>query len=218
MIAGREREKLPDRLGRLITFYSYKGGTGRTLAVANVGCFLAMRAPRPVLLVDADLEAPGLTTYFPNASAEGDTELGGMGTMDLFESYSELLDEGPTEVGEVNSLEGLLHRPGLVAHSGFPNLHLMSAGELGDGYGERVASFSFAELYESSPSGVVALADVLKRQYSYILVDARTGVSDVTGLLTAVLPDSLVLVHTPNRQSLDGALRVGNYATNWRRP
>src|SRR5260370_42300808 len=43
----------------------YKGGTGRTMALANVGCALARDAKllRPVLLVDWDLEAPGLHRY-----------------------------------------------------------------------------------------------------------------------------------------------------------
>ena len=42
-----------------VTFYSYKGGTGRTLAVANVARYLS-RFGQTVALVDFDLEAPGL--------------------------------------------------------------------------------------------------------------------------------------------------------------
>ena len=44
----------------LTTFYSYKGGVGRTLALANVGAALAKRGSGRVLLIDCDLEAPGL--------------------------------------------------------------------------------------------------------------------------------------------------------------
>ena len=46
----------------VITFYSFKGGVGRTMALANVGLELARRGRR-VLLVDFDLEAPGLDTF-----------------------------------------------------------------------------------------------------------------------------------------------------------
>ncbi len=46
----------------VITFYSFKGGVGRTMALANVGLELA-RTGRRVLLVDFDLEAPGLDTF-----------------------------------------------------------------------------------------------------------------------------------------------------------
>ncbi len=59
-------------------FYSYKGGVGRSLFVANLSLFLARFAAKKVLTVDLDLEAPGLhykykTTgviaVFPTASS-----------------------------------------------------------------------------------------------------------------------------------------------------
>ena len=45
--------------GKIVTFYSYKGGTGRTMALANVAWILAGNGYK-VLAVDWDLEAPGL--------------------------------------------------------------------------------------------------------------------------------------------------------------
>ena len=51
------------RDGTIVTFYSYKGGTGRTMALANVAWILAS-AGKKVLVVDWDLEAPGLHRYF----------------------------------------------------------------------------------------------------------------------------------------------------------
>ena len=53
----------PKALGTVITFYSYKGGVGRTLALANVAALLATWGRR-VLCIDWDLEAPGLHQYF----------------------------------------------------------------------------------------------------------------------------------------------------------
>src|SRR3989440_12218630 len=49
--------------GKIITFYSYKGGTGRSMALANVAWILASNGKR-VLAIDWDLEAPGLHRYF----------------------------------------------------------------------------------------------------------------------------------------------------------
>ena len=46
-----------------ISFYSYKGGTGRTLALANIARHLARLGLRVVAL-DFDLEAPGLHYKF----------------------------------------------------------------------------------------------------------------------------------------------------------
>src|SRR6266404_1937548 len=56
----RMTEKKTDKI---ITFYSYKGGTGRSMALANVAWILAC-AGRKVLAIDWDLEAPGLHHYF----------------------------------------------------------------------------------------------------------------------------------------------------------
>src|SRR6185437_421451 len=49
--------------GQIITFYSFKGGTGRTMALANVAWILAANGKR-VLIADWDLESPGLHRFF----------------------------------------------------------------------------------------------------------------------------------------------------------
>lgn len=49
----------------IATFYSYKGGVGRTAALSNVGVVVAQLG-YGVLLVDLDLEAPGLDQYISN--------------------------------------------------------------------------------------------------------------------------------------------------------
>src|SRR5689334_5550382 len=55
-----QAEKPP---GTIFTFYSYKGGVGRSMSLANLGmhCY---RQGYTTLLVDCDLEAPGLERYF----------------------------------------------------------------------------------------------------------------------------------------------------------
>lgn len=47
----------------IVTFYSYKGGVGRTMALVNTAHILARDGWR-VLMVDFDLEAPGMTHFF----------------------------------------------------------------------------------------------------------------------------------------------------------
>src|SRR5260370_6034538 len=46
----------------IVTFYSFKGGTGRSMALVNTAVEL-VKAGRQVLIVDFDLEAPGLDTF-----------------------------------------------------------------------------------------------------------------------------------------------------------
>src|SRR5262249_55632987 len=69
---------LPDEPGTVITFYSYKGGVGRSMALANLAWILASNGNR-VLVIDWDLEAPGLHRYFhPFLEAKGLTQCQGV--------------------------------------------------------------------------------------------------------------------------------------------
>ncbi len=52
------------------TFYSYKGGVGRSMALANVAAILA-RLNKRVLVIDWDIEAPGLERYFTESGLKG---------------------------------------------------------------------------------------------------------------------------------------------------
>ncbi len=49
--------------GKTIAFHSYKGGTGKTTMITNIAAFYAMNGQR-VCLLDLDLYAPSLSTYF----------------------------------------------------------------------------------------------------------------------------------------------------------
>src|SRR6201986_2876644 len=49
--------------GKVVTFYSFKGGTGRTMALANAAWTLGSNGMK-VLVVDWDLDPPGLLRYF----------------------------------------------------------------------------------------------------------------------------------------------------------
>ncbi len=57
------------RPGLVYTFYSYKGGVGRSMALANVAALLA-KWGRRVLVVDWDLEASGIERYFLSDNPE----------------------------------------------------------------------------------------------------------------------------------------------------
>src|SRR5262249_19081401 len=75
----------------IYTFYSYKGGVGRSMALANIAeCFREKHLR--VLMVDWDLEAPGLEAYFlstPNGVPAGRLEESRrhLGLIDLLSEY-----------------------------------------------------------------------------------------------------------------------------------
>ena len=75
-------------MSTIVTFYSYKGGVGRSMALANVAWLLSTKYGKKVLVVDWDLEAPGLHRFFGIASKDIK-----VGLIDLFEEYKALLKE-----------------------------------------------------------------------------------------------------------------------------
>ncbi len=76
----------------VITYYSFKGGVGRSMALANIAEILYRRGLR-VIIIDWDLEAPGVDQYFRSV-AERDLENRG-GLIDLLVEYKNW-SAGPT--------------------------------------------------------------------------------------------------------------------------
>lgn len=94
--------------GEVITFYSYKGGTGRTMALANIACLLAQRQGQRVLMIDWDLEAPGLYRYFQDKFTRRFGNEGALSTQfavhpGLIELFSALNDAVQSAVSAENA-------------------------------------------------------------------------------------------------------------------
>lgn len=101
--------------GSVVTFYSYKGGTGRTMALANVGWILASQGLR-VLVVDWDLEAPGLHRYYHPLLI--DPELHATdGLIDLLRAYVEQALPGPGDAAAASPGSGWPRPAGSTATS-----------------------------------------------------------------------------------------------------
>ncbi len=179
--------------GSLITFYSYKGGVGRTFALANIAALLAKWNFR-VLCIDWDLEAPGLHLYFEPWIRE--PEHG------LVEMMSDLVSKGNFKWQDyLTRVEKL---------SGTGELSLICAGYLDQDYFKRMQALDWDMLYAEHNLGLVleALREEWKANYDFVLIDSRTGITDIGGICTVQLPDFLVLFATANQQSLDGIKRI----------
>ncbi len=55
--------KIPNRIP-VVTFYSYKGGVGRSTTLASYASHLAIKKNKKVVVFDCDFEAPGFTNFF----------------------------------------------------------------------------------------------------------------------------------------------------------
>jgi cellulose biosynthesis protein BcsQ len=206
--------------GRIITFYSYKGGTGRSMALANIGWILASNGKR-VLMVDWDLEAPGLHRYF-HPFLQDKNLTSSPGIIDLVMSFEAAAikpqDETQSTQQEHDSQNWYLSLAEIEKYTQplawtFPQggvLDLLPAGRQDASYAARTNSFDWARFYDKFGGGVFleAVKNNMRRQYDYILIDSRTGVSDVAGVSTVQMPDWLVVCFTLNIQSIEGSAAI----------
>lgn len=179
------------------TFYSYKGGVGRTMALVNSGVELTRRGRR-VLLVDFDLEAPGLDTFDCLKLSKSSP-----GIVDFVNEFS--------ETGQAPNIERFVSEcPKLGDESG--DLLLMPAGISKSTYAENFRGIDWQDLYERR-DGYLLFED-LKAQWKevfrpdYVLIDSRTGHTDVGGICTRQLPDAVAILFFPNEQNLAGLTKV----------
>lgn len=182
-------------MARFVTFYSYKGGVGRTLALANVAWLLANHADEParVLTVDFDLGAPGLHQVLGMGGARSKP-----GVVDYVLKF--------VETAQVPSIKDYVHKTRCIG------VDLIPSGRLDRNYQARLETIDWAALYSSAHG--YDLFERLKRDinglvpsYDYVLIDSLTGYSDVGGVCVDQLSDSAVLLFRLNRQNLDG---IGN--------
>lgn len=207
--------------GAVISFYSYKGGVGRTLAAANIGAILANSARargERILLVDFDLEAPGLHVFF----AEGMTaaQRKAPGVIEYFEELSSKLVGPPSRYAGIlenrRTIEEILPLEPYIQADVLPGLDLMLSNPDSREYRKRVTEFDWAAFWRNYPAATHAFRESLERRYRYVLIDSRTGYSDVSGLCSAILPEKLVIVFSLNRQNLKGAIEVARRSVAFR--
>ena len=202
--------------GTIMSFYSYKGGTGRSMAVANIGCILGGLVGKSgrVLVIDWDLESPGLHRYFEESC--GGLDLSRRpGVLDYFSAARRAVEgvAGLTDSVDVAARRKLLEEccplERHVVRDVAEGLDFMTAGRIGSPeYPRLVNEFDWEELYRKFPLVFEAFQDLLAERWKYVLIDSRTGLTDMGSVCTAILPEKLVTVFTPNRQSLEGILDV----------
>jgi hypothetical protein len=205
----------------IITFYSYKGGTGRSMGLANTAWILASQGLR-VLAVDWDLEAPGLHRFFHPFLPDRDLR-SSPGLIDLVWEFATAAADpvAPQEPGWHERLAVIEPYAMSVEHR-FPGkgtIDLVPAGRQDHLYSSLVTSFDWNNFYEGLGGGgfLEALKRNVRERYDYVLIDSRTGLSDTAGICTVQLPDILVNCFTMSTQAIDGAAAVAASVDRQRR-
>ena len=220
---------LASGMGSVVTFYSWKGGVGRTLALANTAVQLA-RAGRKVLMIDWDLEAPGLHHYFLTSGKPESSHLhvtpaqssGGLWSLLHSASIRANGDLDPEEwKSAITRITVPPAEPG-VRSPYVPTpapLDLLPTGHDRENYSEELGDFSWSAFFRDSRGGewLEAARRQWTRSYDFVLIDSRTGLTDSGGVCTIQLPDTLVLVFAANDQSFSGGMKIAAAAQKARR-
>ncbi len=193
----------------IYTFYSYKGGVGRSMALANIA-ELMYRAGMRVVMVDWDLEAPGLERFLSPEKME--EALDTPGIVDMLIAYqnraSRLKPGGdpPFFAGEIKNY--------LVDIHDDEHLWLLPAGYRAKGrffeYADRVKTFDWQDFYQNFEGEVYFewLREQLEQFADAVLIDSRTGVTEMGGVCTYQLADVVVLFCAANDQNINGTLEM----------
>lgn len=212
---------LPSR-GQIVTFYSFKGGTGRTMALANVAWIMAANGKR-VLAVDWDLESPGLHHYFRPFLTDPQLRHS-RGVIDVIRDFAaSVIDPGtPADGPQWYRHYADVEREAVSLNWRFPNrgsLDLLPAGVQDPAYSQRVSTFDWRNFYErlNGETFLRAMRESMRQHYDYVLIDSRTGLSDSAGICTVIMPDTVIDCFTLNDQSIDGAAAVAEAIRNQRR-
>jgi MinD-like ATPase involved in chromosome partitioning or flagellar assembly len=175
----------------IVSFYSFKGGVGRTTTMGIVARHLARQGSR-VVVVDLDLEAPGLGRLF-----DVQTERGVLDLLAEHAATGKIDTDDPATYCATVELE---QEPIIV----YP------VGNLDPSYIERLASLDYASRPGDGRSAVeAALRDLLvriKRRHrpDYVLLDARAGLHDLGGLSLHALAHVDVLIGRSGASTRDG--------------
>jgi hypothetical protein len=198
------------------------------MALANVAQWLALRGAQ-VVVIDWDLEAPGIEQFFYQSKRDLDRVRALPGLIDLLATYRKNFDRAAranpdtdsteifTDVVSEIALRDYLHLAYAPAQTEGRSggLLLLTAGrktseDLAE-YGEAVQDFDWEEFfraYEGEPF-LDWLRRILVEMASVVFVDSRTGITEIGGICTRHLADVVVAFCAPNLQNLNGTVLMG---------
>ena len=178
------------------------------------------RRSKRVLLVDWDLEAPGLDRFFELGDRAEASHLSVTSPSDrtgLLGALTEAATQEPQallpELWQRRCAQvALLELPKASRSTSAPSptepLHLLGSGLGSTDYALRLQAFSWASFFADS-DGAQWLENLRlqwRGAYDVVLIDSRTGLTDSGGVCTVQMPDALVLVFTANTQFLEDGL------------
>lgn len=189
---------------KIATFYSFKGGLGRTTALVLAAIHLA-RLGKKVALVDFDLEAPGLSSLFLSDFPKYSSVRG----------VSDFLVDITLNNYDINNIDFsgyyfTLTQQDLVGSNGgeliiIPATHTDFDAERTTNYIDTLSKINLQyDSTEEYPPDFLFKAIDSKLAPDFILIDSRTGVNDIGGIMLNRYPDATFMFFYGNQQNMFG--------------
>ena len=192
--------EIVDDESRRMVFASLKGGVGRSTAIAVVAADAARRG-RNVLVIDLDLEAPGIGSLLLDADRAP-----AFGTLDY------LVETGLQDVDD-RDLDEFVGTSALTDGAGLVHVIPVVGTKTKEAPANYMAKLSRAMIEAVKLDRTIAVRDRLRamvdrfaarRAYDLVLVDARAGMSELTaGPLLALGASTVFLFATAQQQSIE---------------
>ncbi|MBF0437600.1 MAG: AAA family ATPase, partial [Magnetococcales bacterium] len=215
---------------KVIVFYSFKGGVGRTALMLHLGMHWADRG-KVVALVDMDLQAPGLSFHPWLKKPDANNEFHKVGVSDLLTTFYMTKDHekrtftffSPTKsLREIRPEGNEKKRWGsngrlMVLPAGDVTIPQSQVIQGADAFpipaktppGEQApleqrAMWAFSQKFIEDFSNYKLSNHPRKAGIDYLLIDCRTGYPELAELTLGYMADRLVLVSGLNQQNLKG--------------
>lgn len=208
----------------VVTFYSYKGGMGRTTTMIAYAMCLAtnkdVTKKKRVVIIDCDLEAPGYLNFFDLSEHNG---LKSGKKNGLVEFISDAQTTNHPEKIDINDyiINVGLDNQNSFAYNNLDNIWIVPAGNLNEGYSDLEGGTDrndylegLAKINLSSVQSVVEnftlLFDKIKETLDpdIILIDSRTGFNDIFGTAAIYLSSCVVGFFGFSRQTQPGLMNL----------
>jgi MinD-like ATPase involved in chromosome partitioning or flagellar assembly len=150
------------------------------MALANIACLFGKTVSEKdrVLVIDWDLEAPGLHYYLTPQDQDNSSGLTA-GVVELFTAIQDIIfnQKEPLGIADPQAIDDIFDRVDLskfIVNTRAENVYLLPAGVLDETYQSRLAKLQWEGMYNICPALYNSFALYLRKQYCAVFVDSRT--------------------------------------------
>lgn len=180
---------------KTITFYSYKGGVGRTLTAVNFAVYLAKLGQR-IVLIDFDLEAPGSDSKFPDIPLPKNQK----GLLDYILAYQDTKSDP-------GSIEQICIKVPIGSEKDTSLCLIPSGDYTSQEYYRNLSKLNWDKIFSGEYRGIEFFQNFLGRiekelKPDTVIIDSRTGIGEIAGLCTQQLADEVVMFSSMSGESI----------------